>query len=574
MLLSPRIVIAVLIYLSVLLFDCSLPLGVAGGVPYVAFVMVGLWFSRPYVTVILAVLGSAGTLIGYFYSAPEGVHWMVLTNRGLAIFVIWVTAVLIIRHKIDTADLEQAATVFNEVAGGIIVTDARNIITKVNPGFSRITGFSPDEVIGKNPNMFQSGLQDKNFYRRMWRSISVTGAWHGEIWSKNRAGEIFPEKLSIVAIKDRKGAILKHIGLFQDISEQKNTEATLRKKSQILQLLHATAQHANSAKTTEAALQATLADICAYTGWPVGRVYLPFINPKQRLLPAEISHLEQDPLLLPFQQEIEQTVFEPGQGLPGRVLASGKSEWLADVSQDPHFSKTQSATKAGIKTGYAVPVLAQAEVAAVMVFFAREATEPEQDLAQVLDSAGRQLGLLFERKQAEQQLQHLANHDSLTGLPSVRLAMDRLTGALAVSRRNLTQAALMFVDLDGFKKVNDNLGHRAGDLLLQGVAQRLGACVREVDTVARIGGDEFLIVLTNIEGRETAETIAKKLLEVCSLPFKLDARQAQIGISIGIALYPEHGDNADQLIKKADKAMYRVKRQGKNNLLFATNDES
>jgi diguanylate cyclase (GGDEF)-like protein len=173
-------------------------------------------------------------------------------------------------------------------------------------------------------------------------------------------------------------------------------------------------------------------------------------------------------------------------------------------------------------------------------------------------------------KRAEEQISHMANHDALTGLPSLRLGKDRLTSAVAHAHRHDSKVALMFVDLDGFKEVNDTIGHDAGDEVLVGVAKRLTDCVRETDTVARIGGDEFTVVITEVSDKDAIANVAKKIIDSVSEPFILSdgAAQTTIGASVGIAIYPDHGKNAEALVRLADKAMYTVKRRGKNNYVF------
>jgi len=186
----------------------------------------------------------------------------------------------------------------------------------------------------------------------------------------------------------------------------------------------------------------------------------------------------------------------------------------------------------------------------------------------LLDAIAGILGRSIESKQADEQIKHLATHDLLTDLPSLRLAMDRLASALNMARRYKKGAAVMFIDLDGFKNVNDTLGHDAGDYVLKQVAQRLLSCVRETDTVARVGGDEFLIIATEIHHPGNAAQIAEKVIQTVSQPFIIDGQQASVGTSIGIALFPEHGEEMNQLIKLADEAMYKVKNAGKNNYRF------
>lgn len=176
---------------------------------------------------------------------------------------------------------------------------------------------------------------------------------------------------------------------------------------------------------------------------------------------------------------------------------------------------------------------------------------------------------ITDRKLAEEEIRHLATHDVLTDLPSLRLAMDRLTMALNQARRHQTLVAVMFIDLDGFKAVNDTLGHDAGDQVLREVAQRLLACARATDTVSRVGGDEFLLVATELRNAEDAAHIAEKILRSIGQPILCKEQPVVVGASIGIALFPTHNDNMDHLIKLADKAMYQVKNSGKNNFAFA-----
>jgi len=175
---------------------------------------------------------------------------------------------------------------------------------------------------------------------------------------------------------------------------------------------------------------------------------------------------------------------------------------------------------------------------------------------------------ITERKDAQEQLVHMANHDPLTGLPTRRLGLERITSALALARRDKRMMAVLFIDLDGFKAVNDTLGHEAGDQVLISVADRLLRCVREVDTVARIGGDEFMAVLVGVHAQKDVEAVAKKLIKAVSEPYPFGDNAAHIGSSIGIALYPDHGQDPELLLKNADTAMYGVKKDGKNAFSF------
>lgn len=168
------------------------------------------------------------------------------------------------------------------------------------------------------------------------------------------------------------------------------------------------------------------------------------------------------------------------------------------------------------------------------------------------------------QKLTQERIQHMAHFDTLTGLPNRALFYDRLRQALLLAKRNDSGLTLMYMDLDGFKQVNDSLGHHAGDLLLVGVADRLSNCMRESDTVARLGGDEFVAILNDAHKREDVGGVAQKIIQAISVPFDLDGHRAEIGISIGIALYTEDADNEDELMKRADLAMYQAKSSGKN----------
>ena len=167
-------------------------------------------------------------------------------------------------------------------------------------------------------------------------------------------------------------------------------------------------------------------------------------------------------------------------------------------------------------------------------------------------------------KENEERLYHLAHYDALTGLPNRMLFYDRLRQALSQARRNNAHAAVMFLDLDGFKAINDTLGHQAGDLLLQQVAQRLSATLRESDTVARFGGDEFTVIIPGADGVPGVETAAAKLIEAVNPLYQLQQHQVSVTASVGIALYPQHGMDVDELVTHADIAMYQAKHGGKN----------
>jgi diguanylate cyclase (GGDEF)-like protein len=172
------------------------------------------------------------------------------------------------------------------------------------------------------------------------------------------------------------------------------------------------------------------------------------------------------------------------------------------------------------------------------------------------------------RKRTQAQVWMKANYDHLTGLPNRSLFHDRLERAVLQEARRHGQVAVLFIDLDGFKSVNDQLGHDAGDALLKEAAHRIDSCLRESDTAARMGGDEFTVVLTEISDRKGVQQVAEKILGMVAMPYHITGRHARISCSIGIALYPQHAVTVTALLRRADKAMYLAKRGGKNAIVF------
>lgn len=175
---------------------------------------------------------------------------------------------------------------------------------------------------------------------------------------------------------------------------------------------------------------------------------------------------------------------------------------------------------------------------------------------------------ITQRKEAEDCMWRMAYYDALTGLPNRRLLYERMNLAMAHARRNKYLLGILFCDIDGLKRVNDNLGHDKGDQVLVTVAQRLQSILRESDTVARIGGDEGVVLIDHVTQPEDVAVVAKKILDVIRMPMKIGHQEVCITVSVGIALYPDDGKDIEELLKKADVAMYRAKKQGKNTYQF------
>jgi diguanylate cyclase (GGDEF)-like protein/PAS domain S-box-containing protein len=245
--------------------------------------------------------------------------------------------------------------------------------------------------------------------------------------------------------------------------------------------------------------------------------------------------------------------------------ADGELRWVREIGRA--YLMTHGIPEQSI--GVLQDITAQKN-AAQEIIDARDSLEQQVvDRTRELANTVKQLQIeIEEREKIAAELDFLANHDALTGLPSLRLCKDRLDQSLAEARRNRQTSAVMFVDLDGFKEVNDQHGHDIGDLVLKMTADRIKTEIRETDTVARIGGDEFVIILSSLPETAIAERIAATVITQVARPLQIKDIEVEITASIGISLYPEHGTTAEKLIRSADKAMYQVKREGKNSFGF------
>jgi diguanylate cyclase (GGDEF)-like protein/PAS domain S-box-containing protein len=253
----------------------------------------------------------------------------------------------------------------------------------------------------------------------------------------------------------------------------------------------------------------------------------------------------------------------PAQGGPDEDLArqamSGEPAWDGPV---------------GAARGLAVPVVVAGDVLAVLEVRSPRARPRDESGVALLTEVGSQLALFLRRQRAEADLQRFARYDSLTGLPNRSFFLDTLDRTLSRAGRQRARVALIFLDLDGFKAVNDGLGHAAGDVVLQTMAERLRAGTRSSDLVARIGGDEFTVLVQNLARADDAALVARGLLERLARPCVLEEQEVTLSASAGISVYPEDGTDADSLLRHSDLAMYRAKQEGKNTYRFFTAEMS
>jgi diguanylate cyclase (GGDEF)-like protein/PAS domain S-box-containing protein len=331
----------------------------------------------------------------YSCHSPDRMRWfsMTVAPLGFLLHGVVITHADISERKLLEEELQLAASVYKNSSEAMVVTDENNRIMAVNSAFAAMTGYTADEVLGKNPGMLKSGQHDTEFYRAMWNALNTTGHWQGEIWNRHKDGNVFVEWITINTIRNDDGTVHRRVALFSDITEWKNAQTQI---------------------------------------------------------------------------------------------------WMQ------------------------------------------------------------------------------ANYDSLTELPNRRLFHDRLEQEIRKAQRDQFLIALLFIDIDHFKEVNDTLGHDMGDLLLIEASGRVRKCVRDYDTLARLGGDEFTVILPELHDPSDIGRIAQNIIDRLSEPFMLDDREAFVSASVGIALYPDDGGNVTDLIKHADQAMYSAKNSGRGCFQFFT----
>jgi diguanylate cyclase (GGDEF)-like protein/PAS domain S-box-containing protein len=419
--------------------------------------------------------------------------------------------------KLQSAALEAAAN-------AIVITDSQGAILWVNGAFTTMTGYSKEEVLGKNPRLLKSGKQPESFYAVLWSTISSGKVWQGELVNRRKDGTTYTEEMTITPVtRDVSNPANRYfIAIKQDITERKQIEQALRQAEE------------NYRAIFEDAV------IGIFQSTPGGRYInvnpamahmLGYESPQEML--ASITDISQQVYVDPnCREELKRLLREQGMVKNFECAVyrkDGSKVWLS--------ANVRAVSKDGVLMGY-------------------EGTNED----------------ITARKIAEERVQFLAYYDALTGLPNRTLFRDRLAKALAGARRQEYRVAILFLDLDRFKDINDSLGHTVGDLLLQEVAERLKTWGREEDTIARLGGDEFLIMLTDVKDVPDAAVTAQRLIDAMTAEFVVQGHSRKVSCSIGISIFPEHGADGETLISRADAAMYSAKDYGRNNFRFFTED--
>lgn len=456
------------------------------------------------------------------------------------------------------ADRDDARTRFADVldiaAEAIISVDEQQEIILFNKGAKQIFGYTSAEIIGQPLSRLIPGLASAEYLDQFTQgasSIRLIGQ-RATVYGVRKNGKVFPAEVSISRLS-RNGR-LTYTAILRDVTERKQAEDEIW-------LLQTIALAVSTAPDLPSAVQVVLEKVCEVTGWDIGQAWMPD-NHERIAVCCPTRHVG-DMTLEAFRNASLSMRFGPGEGLPGRAWQTKEPVWIDDVSCDPNFRRADVASILGLRAGAAFPVVADDEVVVILEFFLREPRGENQRLISLVAAVAAQLGSLVARKRSEDRLKFLAHNDELTSLPNRALLVLRLEEAIMQAEREMRMVGVAIVDLDRFKTINDSLGYEIGDMLLQEVAKRLRERLYPVDTIARLSGNMFGLVLPAMPDERYTTRVIEKIAESFTRPFAVQNIELFSSASIGFALYPEHGVRADVLLRNAEVAMYRAKEQGR-----------
>ncbi|MBI4781162.1 MAG: EAL domain-containing protein [Oscillatoriophycideae cyanobacterium NC_groundwater_1537_Pr4_S-0.65um_50_18] len=425
-----------------------------------------------------------------------------------------------------------ATAILEQAIDAIEIGDLQSRLVYVNPAFERITGYRREEALGQTSvALFQMEEHGDVFYEEIWRTLSSGSAWTGSCLGKRKDGSIYHQDATLFPVYGCAGEITNYVAIRKDISDRQLTQANLEQSLSLLQAtLESTADGIlviNKSGKVEGFNQKFV------EMWNIAVAS----SHKNQMPIEEILGQLQDPAAF-FTPDFTLESFRGGEDLPHPLTASADYE----TCEGSTYEDVLKLKDGRIFERYSLPQCLNGKIVGRVWSF-RDVTT---------------------RHSNEAMIRYQASHDLLTGLPNRMLFSDRLSATLEHAKREKTRLAVMFLDLDRFKNINDTLGHAAGDLLLRSVAERLTDCLRESDMVARWAGDEFTLLLSNIHDIKDATAIAQRILESLRQEFVLEGHSLHISISIGIAAYPDDGEDAETLLKNADAALYRAKEGGRN----------
>jgi len=316
---------------------------------------------------------------------------------------------------------------------------------------------------------------------------------------------------------------------------------------------------------TETVIALALEAICTDLRWDCGALWS---VGEDGLAHCTVAwHADNDAAVRRFVEASSSLTYRSGEGSLGRAWGIGSVVRIDTQSSPSHFARDAMAREAGLTTGLVVPMVAPEATTALELFGANPYAADAETL-ESLRVIALQITQYRQRKQAEKTLRFMASHDELTGLLNRAALQQELARAIRRSARQQKQFAVLFVDLDRFKQINDTLGHGVGDEMIKTCAERLTTLLGNTDVVARFGGDEFVLLQENLDSSGDAAVLAEKVLDCCAEPFVLDGRELHVSASVGVSIHPENGADAETLLKNADTAMYHAKEKGRNTYRF------
>ena len=416
------------------------------------------------------------------------------------------------------AELRKLSLAVEQTADSVFITDLNGRIEYVNPAFEQLSGYSALEAVGQTAALVKYEHNSPEYFQRMWGILLSGEVFRDTLVNRRKDGALFYEEKTITPLTENGGRITHYVSTGRDVTERVHDEAA---RARLVTILEATTDFVATADA---------------------RGHLLYLNQAgRRLLGLGEKH-----------------------DISGMSLVDCHTEWgaqhlrriaLPEAARDGAW-EGENALRGDTDNGIQVSevVLAHRNEDGEIAFYSAIARD------------------ITDRKHYETELRHQASHDALTGLPNRTLLLDRLNAEISRAERQQRHMAVLFLDLDNFKRVNDSLGHAAGDILLQGVARRLTDCLRPNDTVARYGGDEFVVVSGDLADVAYVLVVLNKLRRAFEAPLRIGGLEVYATFSAGVALYPDDARDAETLLKDADTAMFRAKARGGSQYQFYAPD--
>jgi diguanylate cyclase (GGDEF)-like protein/PAS domain S-box-containing protein len=419
------------------------------------------------------------------------------------------------------SERQKLSGAIEQTADSVMITDRRGIIEYVNPAFEATTGYTRAEALGRQPNLVKSGEHEPEFYHRLWETIRRGDPFRAVFVNRRKDGRLYHEEKTITPLRNARGEIMQYVSTGKDISERMQAAEALREQEERFR---------------------QLAENISQVFWmtTVDKNQMLYVSP----------------------------AFEKIWGIPCQRLYGQPRAWLEAIHPDDRERVLEAALHRQADSSYREEyriVRPDGSIRWILdrAFPVRDAGGRVYRIAGIAED-------ITEQQQTQKRLKYLAFYDPLTGLPNRALMLERLRQTMADAERVNRLAAVMFLDLDRFKVINDTLGHHTGDALLKSVAARLESCLRPGDIIARLGGDEFTVVLANVALVDDVARLARKIIDSFAQPFRVEERDLFTTTSIGIALFPFDVQDAESLLKNADAAMYHAKEMGRNTFQFFT----